>query len=200
MALDGTDADDELGCDLGIAAAGGRHRDDLALSGAQIVDRLRVAPYDGVALGLHEIAYLSSERRPRRLVGEDDVVPCLERDEPSVGDPGRDVRRMLERRCAVAPGMEDERRHPDGREKIHDIDRLAGDPARDGVLRGGRQTLEIVEPAHLPLGGVGDEGRRENAAEGALRPCPAGADEGSERVLRDRIVDRAEAASRDRAI
>ena len=53
---------------------------------------------------------------------------------------------------------------------------LAADPARDGVLRRGRHPLEVVEPAHLLLGRVRDEARREDPAEDRILLGPADPD------------------------
>ena len=83
----------------------------------------------------------------------------------------------------VTERLRDRGRRHDPRQLIGDVDLLTGDPARDRVLRRCRHALQVVEPAHLLLGRIGDEDRREHTPEDRIILRPARPDHAQVRLL-----------------
>ena len=105
---------------------------------------------------------------------EHDVVRALQRDQPGAGDVRREEAALLEVVHPVAAAVQHQRR--DGRaagSRSITSACAALAPGGDGVLGRHRDPLELVEPAHLLLGGAGDHQRREHPPERPSRAAPS---------------------------
>jgi hypothetical protein len=78
------------------------------------------------------------------------MVDPAQLDKPGSGNPGRQVAALFDRRIPVARAMEDERRHPNGRQHWSEVD-LAVHPAeRHRCSRTGSQALQASPPVPEP--------------------------------------------------
>ena len=120
---------------------------------------------------------LGEEATPGRLVGQEDVVTGLERQQPRPRKQGSEDPPFFERHHPVVAGMSHEGIHRHARDELADIDGGAGLIEPDSGFRRRRLALELVVPGHLLLASLGQEEHREEMAERRIRVGPARADD-----------------------
>src|SRR6266545_5149322 len=125
------------------------------------------------SLSLEEVMNLGQKALPGRLALQQDVVLALDRHEPRAGDQGGNRAPRVEGYPAILARVEDQCGRGDPRRQVADIDLVECAQEAHRVLRRGRQALEVVEPAQLLGGALGDERGAEHLPERHVGLAPA---------------------------
>ena len=108
-----------------------------------------------LALGRQKRPKLLQKPLERRLVFQDQVVAARQGNKPGAGDSGGESPALLERHASVLARVHHQRRNGHLGEQRADIGIAVGDEVARRVCGRGRDSLQLVEPVSLLLGGAG---------------------------------------------
>src|SRR5215475_4734075 len=156
--------------DLRVAKAFCNQRQHLSLAGGERCERRILAARR--ALELHKLQHFIAEARPGRFGLKEDVVLRVELDELGARDSGGEDVPFCNRDDDVVARVQHQGRRPHLAEQRRDVKRSPRFKESGGNLC--RQSLpaEVVEPAKLFIGPLGDEPRGEDLAEGGVIAAP----------------------------
>jgi hypothetical protein len=100
-----------------------------------------------------------------RLGLEHHMIAAVHRDEPGCGNQRGETSAFFERPASITASMEHERRHPYCLSMVCHVQLMQGLKDRRGLLRRGRDLLEIIEPPLLLLRSVRNAHGREDLSE-----------------------------------
>ena len=115
MPLDRPRAQAELRGDGLVAQPARGRREDLEFSRGERLEADSAGATgdrDGTGVGFHECSDLAQRHRPRRIVGQQDVVRALEFDQPRVRDPARLPRPRSRTSSSGHRSLQDQRGRP----------------------------------------------------------------------------------------
>src|SRR5437762_10850460 len=103
---------------------------------------------------MKKTAHLAEESGPGRVARQEDLVAALKRDELCSRNAAGDQLAWLQWRSGIIAAMQDERWRGDAWQKIEDIDFSTRLQQPGRILGRDRDSLQVIEPAHLFQSGI----------------------------------------------
>ena len=174
VALDGAHAQGQLTGDRLVVLAIASQTQHIELARGQRGRGIDAPPAGGPGpVQLHEGGHLVAEDGPSGFVGQQDVVVALQRNQPRPRYAGGQDARVVERAHPVLSRVQHQSGSVQPGQQLGHVSAhpaLAREVCRVGARR---DPLQVVEPPHLRLGGVGNHQRGEHPPELRVRPGPA---------------------------